>query len=231
MNESSLKRIKQWINSKDIAGITAFRGKMEYPTDNTLMDKEVGETYSRQENIRRNRELKSALLKLGYGVTKVAGSYVEDAKNNPDNEQQEESYIVVNLNDDPDFYNNLFRLSEYYNQDSFLYKSEGEDEAYLVGTNKGDFPGYNEKSSVGKFNEKVNATFMSRIGSSGFAFTNDDNPAEKHTPMTFQKRKDLRKKNQNIPEMLQLETFDRLQVNSKRICEKLSKNVLNKILK
>jgi hypothetical protein len=230
INESSLKRIEHWIDSNDIAAISASRNEMKYPTENTLMDKEVGESYSRQENIRRNRELKSALLKLGYGVTRVQGSYIEDLKNNPNKEEPEESFIVVNLNNDPDFYENLFKLSEYYNQDSFMMKYKDDDEAYLVGTNLSDFPGYKDKSSVGTFKDKVNATFMSRLGAQGFAFTNKDNPAQEHTPQTFQKRKDYRNKYiHNIPEALQLETFDSLQINSKRICEQRSKKVLNDI--
>jgi hypothetical protein len=234
LNETSLNRVKQWIHTKDHAGITAFRYKLTNVTPNTLKDKEVNELYSKTENIRRNRELKSALLKLGYGVTKVMGSYVEKQPDKTNIELQEESYVVVNLNDDPKFFDNLFKLSEYYNQDSFLFKEKDSDIAVFVGTNMSDMPGYRNIANIGKFYDRVNATYMSRVRGQGYAFSFNDenNPLEPHKAYTFDDRKQQRKmlNKKEITEILNIETFDTLSMNSKRLCEQYSLEVLKKIL-
>src|SRR4051812_15108488 len=117
IQESALSIIKNWINTKEIAGITASRHKLVNVTSKTLVDKKEGEEYTRSENSERNKGLKAALLRLGYGVTTVTGPYLEGG-----GQVQEESYIVVNLKDDPSFKKNLLNLSEYHNQDTFLYK-------------------------------------------------------------------------------------------------------------
>lgn len=241
MNESSLSRIKNWIFSKDIAGVTAFRYRLTNVTPNTLMDIEGGEIYSKVQNIRRNRALKSALIMLHYGVTKVAGSYIEKQPDAKDIELQEESFVVVNLNDDPKFKDNIARLSEYYNQDSFLFKEKDNLIASLVGTNNAIEPGYKQVVEVGQFHEKVNATYMSRIRGQGYAFSfNDDfNPLSPHTAFGHKQRKDQRiammdankKADLNeICKVLDMDVFKNLQINSKRLCEYFSKDVL-KILK
>ena len=228
--ESSLKRIEHWVNSKDIAGITAFRNTLKNVTENTLIDIEVGSTYTKAQNKRRNASLKSALLKMGYGVTRVAGSYVEGEEF----EVQEESFVVVNLNDAPNFKDDLFKLSEYYNQDSFLYKPINDEYAYLIGTNMSDFPGYKETINIGKFEKKINATFMSRIKGQGFAFISPDNPQKPHKPHTFGDRKLQRISRNNINEIinyLDIEKFSDLQNNSKWLCEVNSKEFFDTIKK
>jgi hypothetical protein len=250
--ESNINRIKQWIDSKDIAGISAFRNYLNNATDNTLMDKSEGEAYSKPENIRRNRELKASLLKLGYGVTAVRGSYVEGAGTDKPIESQEQSFIVVNLNDDPAFKNNIAKLSEYYNRDSYLYKPKDSEEAYLIGSNNNDFPGYGNENSVGSFKNNVSAEFMSRLGSKGFAFSdNENNPLYPEQRRTFDVRKQERsdkydsKPNKDadigvdqelgmvaesdIINMLNIVEFKREQINSKRLITEISKGVLKKL--
>jgi hypothetical protein len=229
INESSISRIEKWVLSNDIAGISAFRGKLIYETENTLNDFGLGHVYTKPENIVRNRNLKATLLKLGYGVTKIAGSYVEQGGD----ESQEESYIVVNLNDDPKFKENLFKLSEYYNQDSFLFKAKDDEDAYLIGTNNSDFPGYGNEINQGKFNKNVSAKYMSRINNQGFAFSknDEDNPLSTDNPFTFSDRKKQRiEHNKNIIkescDLLMIETFDVLQNNSKHLCDVYSKKII-----
>lgn len=230
--ESSLKRIEHWVNTKEIAGITAFRGKLQDVTSNTLMDIPEGEYYTKSQNKARNRDLKATLLKLGYGVTKVAGSYLEKGKD----EVQEESYIVVNLPDDPNFKRRLLKLAEYYNQDSILYKPKDDENGYLIGTNNTDFPGFGVSISQGKFHKKVNATYMSRIGTQGFAFSKDDedNPLQPHTSNTFQDRKRARINKMGTREIysaLRIETFDSLQNNSKYLCGVYARPIIEQLNK
>lgn len=174
--ESSWSRVLRWIDAFDIATITAFRGVLKDTTDNTFIPdgKEIGDTFTLQENRERNRQLKAKLLSLGYGVTAIHGSYIEGANGTDSTEVAEESFFVVNLKNDANLFNNLFALSEYFNQDSFLYKSAKEEDAYLVGTNNNSFPEYGEELVAGKLTS-LPSKFMSRIKNAAFAFVNKDN--------------------------------------------------------
>ena len=225
--ESSMNRIHEYVKNYECAIITAWRDELKDVTDNTFKpnhiyhekgkrgNKIVGEPFSADNNKFNTREkkfyntqLKDTLRKYGYGIIKVRGSYREYGKQ----EAQEESYFVVNLNDDPDFKKKMFEISEYYNQDSFMYSPKGTDEGFLIGTNKAAWPGYGNEEPSNKFKRDVQSIFMSRIGNRGFSFTNgdrinpndpkrkeklssDDNNYETDRPMTFQDRKKERIKN------------------------------------
>ena len=167
-----------WITNNEIALLTAFRGKKEniVNSDRVKNDgKQVGDIYTHKENRERNRELGAALLRLGYGITKISGVYVENFGQPNSRLSNEETFLVVNKNNDPDFYNNIFKLSEYYNQDCFCYKAKEDNVGYNIGTNGADYPGYDNKDRNGKFVVGVKNEFMSRLRNKGFAFT-DNNP-------------------------------------------------------
>jgi len=230
LTESSLQQIYQWIQNKDIAGISAFRVKLTNVTTKTLIDIDVDTEYPKHQNEVRNKNLYAALLKLKYGVTRIAGSYIEDSHN----EVQEESYIVVNLNDEANFKQTIFALSEYYNQDSFLYKKRGDADAFLIGTNTANLPGYKNETNQGEFNKKVSANFMSGIKSQGFAFSNNDdgNPILPDAPNTFANRKKQRKLTlEEIKQYFDITTFDQLQNNTKYLVDSFSREVMNEIFK
>lgn len=185
--ESSWSRVLRWIDTFDIATITAFRGVLKDTTDNTFIPngKEIGDTFTLQENRERNRQLKAKLLSFGYGVTAIHGSYIEGASGADSMEVAEESFFVVNLWSDTNFFNNLFALSEYFNQDSFLYKAANDEDAYLVGTNNATFPGYGNKRDSGTLTS-LPSKFMSRIKNAAFAFVNKDkwNIKQRKTDLT-----------------------------------------------
>ena len=162
ISETSLNRIEKWINEKQIAGISAFREKLENVTPKTYLDFEKGHIYTKKQNIKRNMLLKSALLKLGYGATLVPGMSIER-----DRKVKEQSFVVVNLEDDPNFKENLLALGEAFNQDTVLFKDKNDDDAYLVGTNA---VGYGIETPIGPFHENVTADFMSFIKNKGVAF-------------------------------------------------------------
>lgn len=180
LTESSLNRIVGWISNNEIALISAFRGKKEHVVNPERVKndgKKEKEPYTKKENRERNRELCAALYRLGYGVTKVDGVYIENFGKPSSRISDEASFLVVNQNDDANFYNNIFRLSEFYNQDCFCYKPKNEDVGYNIGTNGADYPGYNNKERNGKFLIGVKNEFMTRLGNKGFTFT-DKNPKE-----------------------------------------------------
>ncbi len=147
-----------------------------------------GYVYSRKEKDERNRKLKSALLASGYGVTSVQGAFRVMGM---DKESSENSFFIVNLNDDNGFFETCFGLSEYYNQDCFLYKGLNED-AINVGTNNSEYPSYGKEDVLGRFQPKVVNMFLSRIGNASFVFSNDSFERD-DTNNSFLKRKMQRK--------------------------------------
>jgi hypothetical protein len=102
----SVYRAVTWFNTRECAILTAWRqGK------------------GRKTNEENNRMLQQKLRELGYGVTKITGWYPEKDKELA----RENSFLAVNLNEEENFQHEIYKLSECYEQDSFLYKKAGAD--------------------------------------------------------------------------------------------------------
>lgn len=102
----SVNRAVKWFVTCDCAILSAWRqGK------------------NRQTNDENNRELQMKLREMGYGVKKITGWYQEKDREMA----RENSFMVVNLEDEEDFKDRIYELSEGYEQDSFLYKKAGAD--------------------------------------------------------------------------------------------------------
>lgn len=157
INESGLSRIYKHIMEHDCVVITAFRDDTN--DDSKCTDKAV----IGGDNMERNRDLKATLLGLGYGVTKVDGSYIEDFETPLAKEVKENSLFCVNLNDDADFVERLASLGEKFCQDSIIVFPKGGEGAHLIGTNHAEFPGYGKKSMQGNLAMGQEAEFMTRI--------------------------------------------------------------------
>lgn len=110
----SLNRSLHWLNNRNCAILTAWRGN-----------------YSKKENNHRNKELQNSLRNLGYGVIRVKGCYAEVGRS----VEKENSFLVFDLDDTPDFKDKIYEQSERYEQDCFLYKPLDKEVAYLIGTN------------------------------------------------------------------------------------------------
>jgi hypothetical protein len=189
LNESTLNRIHKHVMEHDCSVITAFRNSFV----NCLDDDNDEERLNIRTNKNINKNLKSALLYLGYGVTEVKGTYIENYLSDNEIEVKEDSYFVVNLKDDPDFVDNIIKMGEILCQDSVLIIKQGGEDNYLIGTNKSDFPGYGEVVNLSKLKAVIESQFMTKVG--GRPFT--------------------------------LESFDDLQINSKRIVTEYSKPIIN----
>ena len=74
ITESSLNRVNEHIKQHDCAMLSAFRKKLVNCYDGL----ESEDIINIKDNKGRNKTLKSALLSLGYGVTKVKGTYIEN---------------------------------------------------------------------------------------------------------------------------------------------------------
>jgi len=152
--ESSLSRVYGHIMEHDSAILTAFRN--EYP---------------KKVNYIRNRELKAQLLTIGYGVTKVAGSFIENFETPEAIEVSEQSFFVSNRGDDPAFFESIKSMGEQYEQDSVLIIPVGGKDAYLIGTTEGnDYPPYGETISVGDLKMGREDEFMSKISGRPIVF-------------------------------------------------------------
>ena len=235
MDMDILNRIEQWINTTEIAIMSAWRDKL---VNVTLKEK--------------NSDLKAALLQLGYGVTEVLGSYIEgySPKENKGKEIKEESFFIVNKDNKPNFKENIFKLAEYYNQDSFIYKHVNSN-AILVGTNSGEHPA--KGGDLGDFIKDCAMQFMTKIGNKGFVFGHSDEVTDAK-PTSFNDRKYNRiynqtynKKYPNDPNHVEptynpytlakytnkmieqrlLASYEKLGINAKRVCQIRAKTVIN----
>ena len=147
---ASLNRAVYWINKTDCANITAWRSGNK-----------------RAINDANNRELQETLRAMGYGVIKLQGFYAEVGKD----VSKENSFLVFDQNDDPNFYENLYKLSEKFDQDCFLYKAAEEDVAYLIGTNEDFIRDNGERVEVGRLHiGNLSAKTYSEIGSGRISF-------------------------------------------------------------
>ena len=183
LNESSLSRLHKHISEHDTAIITAFRND---PADASDCSGEASVPSDEQDalqiNKERNRELKAALLRKGYGVTRVDGSYIEDFGDvDKQKEVSEESFFVVNLKDAADFNSTVAELGKMFCQDSVLIIPQGGSDAYLLGTNN-SWPGLGVKEPVGGFTGGKEAEFMSRVRKRPFIFK-EVNEQEKYSDL------------------------------------------------
>ena len=175
--ESTWSRVVGWMGLHDIATISAFRKELKdfHNVRNTNIPggMEIGDEFSLRINSQRTSRLRAELIARGYGVTyiddnSIEVSCVEDLK-----DVGRKSIFVVNINNKPNFYSELFKLGERYNQDGFLYKPCCDEHAYFIGTNDADFPGYGNSANQGQLTS-LSSKFMLRIRNACFAYVNKD---------------------------------------------------------
>jgi hypothetical protein len=166
IKESSLSRIWSHTQKHTCGSITAFRDERVYAENRPLLS-----------------ELKKYLLGKGYDVTRVSGNYVENPNDPNRVELQEPSLFVVNSkvegDDGGELEDVLFKLGEYYQQESVLIIPVGGENAYLLGISKKDnaWPAYKEKAVVGKGKYgKVAGQYLSRIRGREYAFEHVEKP-------------------------------------------------------
>ena len=173
LTESSLSRIYNQAKEHDSGTISAFRSKRDCNT---------GEVYTKKENLARSKTLKRDLLALGYGVTKIAGTYIENYGTKNAIEVKEESYIVIDLKDQNNLLADLKKLGLKYEQDSVTFQKLN-DTYQLVGTNKcpDGYPGYGKKVKLGKPIYGKDGEFHSKVNGRPFVFESIISPLEKLT--------------------------------------------------
>jgi hypothetical protein len=157
LNESGLSRVLKHIQEHDCAIVTAFRDDTDESKDCTDKATIGGD------NMERNRDLKGTLMSLGYGVTKVDGSYIEKFGTPLAKEVKENSLFCVNLKDNSSFVSDIAQLGEKFCQDSVIVFPQGGEGIYLLGTNNAQFPGYRNKEFTGNLAMGQEGEFMTRV--------------------------------------------------------------------
>ena len=169
--ESSLSRLWKHTQDSDVGAITAFRG------DNT-----------KSQNKALNKKLMVLILRSGYGVTKVKGSYIEQYGSDQAREVGEESFFVVDNTgkNDGSLERDLIKFGNMFDQDSILSIKVGAT-GVLIGTSKRDnaFPSYNERFSVGTMKGGTGGEFFSRVKGRKFTFESVDLVEEIKQPSTL----------------------------------------------
>jgi len=168
LKESSLSRLWKHNEDHDCAALTAFR---------TAEDCGNGEKYSHKDNMKRNKSLLAKLKSANYSVTTLKGKYPEGGKS-----VTEISYFVVNISDNNNFFKDIRKLGEEFDQDSVLLIPKGAinntSTAYLIGTNhcENNWLGYGKKENFNKSKLGYSSEiYTSYINGKPFIFEATDN--------------------------------------------------------
>jgi len=159
---SSLSRIYSHYEKHDTGTISAFRF-----AENCGEGKE----FSKKENLDNNYALKKYLQSQGFGVTAIAGTYIEGFGTDNPREVDEDSYFVTDLRDSGTLEKELIKLGKLYNQDSITFANAGGNYQMRL-TN--DCPQeIKDKSNLGSpvMGNKV-GQFFSKIRGRAFEFRN-----------------------------------------------------------
>lgn len=161
LHESSLSRIYQHSQESNIGMITAYRGD-----------------YSKQQNETRNSNLISDIRSAGFGFVPVVGHYIENPGTPEEMKVIEKSFVVISSADDSGRLKGfLKRMGVKYNQDSVLYKDASEEQAVLIGTASGRWPGLNVEHKVGTWHaNKIDNYYTQMKGHRSFRFESVESP-------------------------------------------------------
>lgn len=156
ITDGAMGRMMSWLDKHDVAVISARRNRFVNECCHTLDDRPeeymckcainpdiAPYVYTKKQNDQRTKDMLSYLLTKDYGICPVdyqyAGGICDCAEPCDD---QRQVYVVVNVNDDDDFFTDMERLGRYYNQDAIMCKPCGADQCTLLGTNNCEMPGY-----------------------------------------------------------------------------------------
>lgn len=189
IKESSLSRLYEYAQKFDCAIISASRGN---PADSTNcagdqlpnVDDVYGSSNAKPGQNRRktkkysiNRvntmQLDADLKAFGYVVVPVRGAYLEELSPQVHRRVSENSFFVVNAEEDTQFFGNLADLGIKYCQDSVLLSPKGAKSAYLIGTNKAEWPGFGNEIRLGRLfagEPEGEQQFHTRVSDRPFSF-------------------------------------------------------------
>lgn len=165
-HETSLTRIRTKMENSDTGTITGFRSE-----------------FNKKDNLLRNKSLLSKLQSLGYGVTSVKGSYIENYGTPDEKEVGENVFFVEDMGNKGNLKKDLERLGLEFDQDSILFIPKGEFVGYLVGTSKrgNSYPGYKKEIKLNNPLFGKTGEFMTRVKGRPFIFESVNKEIENPT--------------------------------------------------
>ena len=145
-NESSLSRVFAHTQNRNLGMMTAHRAG-----------------FTPEENVQRNRQLEHDIRNHGFGFTHVKGRYIENHGTPEARPVDEHSYLIHGKtgNDNGALKHFLMKHGEKYNQDSVLHKPHDSENAHLIGTSHGVFPGKGVEHPLGKWHPNRTGEFHS----------------------------------------------------------------------
>ena len=149
LDQNKINQVHNWIVSKEIAIISATREVLKDVTPCTCEKVMIGHAFSNAENRLRNEELSAVLLRSNFGIKRIAAASTEKLQIN-NQLLKGECFLVVNVNDNPLFFNTIKKLGEYFNQDFVLLNPKESDTVYAYGTNYNAEPGFDKEVVVGE---------------------------------------------------------------------------------
>lgn len=161
LHESSLSRIYQHSKESNMGMITAYRGQ-----------------YSKQQNEKRNSSLISDIRSAGFGYIPVKGFYIENPGTPEEDKVTENSFVVISsANDSGRLKGFLKRMGVKYDQDSVLYKDAANEQAVLIGTASGRWPGIDTEVQVGTWHANQIGDYYTKMkGHRNFRFESVEPP-------------------------------------------------------
>lgn len=157
LNESSLSKLWRKYKDCDSGTISACRYYMTY-----------------KEKRLATMRLKTDLIKLGYSVTAVSGTFKENFKKPDERLVHERSFIVFDRYNEKNLEQDLRKLGEKYDQDSITFNNVKDGEYVLIGTNKTGYPGYGVVVRLGRLMFGEDGEFFSEIHNRPFVFKSVD---------------------------------------------------------
>ena len=166
LKESSLARVYAQTKKFDSGTISAFR---------SARDCNDGDEFSKSDNKKNSSILKAKLLKAGYGVTRVAGTYIENYGTSNEIEVKEESYLVLDLKNSGNLKKDLIKFGTDFEQDSITFQDNKTGIYTLVSTNKcpNGYPGSGKigvEVKLGKAIFGKDGEFHSKVNGRPFVF-------------------------------------------------------------
>lgn len=161
ITESSLSRVHSKMQGTVTGTITAYRSE-----------------FSKVDNQKRNKSLVAKLMAVGYSVTAVKGSYIENYGSEDEREVSEHSFFVAPRDEKQaeSLESDLVNLGQEFDQDSVLIITKGRGE--LIGTSRRDnaWPSFGSREPVGGFKGGKAAEFMSRVNNRSYVFEEIEAP-------------------------------------------------------
>lgn len=144
---TNMGRIYQHSKESNVAIMSAHRGEFD----------EAG-------NIKRYNQLKAEIQQAKFGYVPMNGHYIENYGSDEARNVQEKVFFIISSKGDKGRLKAFVqKMGAKYTQDSVLYKDADSDDAIIIGTTSGVWPGKGVEVVAGKFGPNKIGQFYTRM--------------------------------------------------------------------